>query len=211
LLTGEADAAAIDAFNTPASHDGKCPRSAGPGFSLVGRCQTFFARDGCARTRFAGNMRDVNPTHPLIEFRPSAIQGLGGFAKVPIPAGTRVMEYVGERITKAQSLERCAQGNHAIFNLNENWDLDGAVDWNPARFLNHSCAPNCDAEDIEGRIWIVAQRAIEAGEEVTFNYGYDLEDYKENPCRCGATACVGYVVAEEFFDLLRAQADACRA
>src|SRR6185436_12484213 len=69
-------------------------------------------------------------------------------------------------------------------------DLDGEVAWNPARWLNHSCAPNCDAEWIEGRIWIVARRAIRAGEELTFNYGYDLEDYREHPCRCGSPDCV---------------------
>jgi hypothetical protein len=142
-------------------------------------------------------------SHSPVEFRLSAIHGLGGFATAAIPAGTRVMEYVGERITKAQSLERCEQNNAAIFHLDDEWDLDGGVEWNPARHFNHSCAPNCDAEWIEGRIWIVAQRQIHPGEEITFNYGYDLEEYREHPCRCGAPECVGYMVAEEFFDLLR--------
>jgi hypothetical protein len=79
------------------------------------------------------------------------------------------------------------------------------VDWNPARFLNHSCAPNCEAQFADGRIWLVAIRDIRAGEELTFNYGYDLTDYREHPCRCGAVSCVGYIVAEEFFEHVRRQ------
>jgi hypothetical protein len=150
----------------------------------------------------------MNLPHPLVEFRPSAIHGLGGFATSLVPAGSRVIEYVGERITKQQSLQRCSRNNQAIFYLDEAWDLDGSVDWNPARFLNHSCAPNCDAERIDGRIWILARRRIEPGEEITFNYGYDLEHYREHPCRCGTPECPGYIVAEEFSDLLRARAGA---
>ena len=143
--------------------------------------------------------------HPLVEFRPSAIHGLGGFALTAIPAGSQVIEYVGERITKEQSLECCSRNNHAIFYLDEGWDLDGSVEWNPAQFVNHSCSPNCDAECIDGRIWVVARRRIQPGEEILYNYGYDLENYREHPCRCGARECVGFIVAEEFFDLLRAR------
>ena len=58
---------------------------------------------------------------------------------------------------------------------------------------------------IDGRIWIVAGRDIRAGEEITFNYGYDIESYREHPCHCGAPQCVGYIVAEEFFEDVRAR------
>ncbi len=139
----------------------------------------------------------------LIEFKPSPIHGLGGFARKSIPAGTRLLEYTGLRISKAESLRRCEANNQFIFALTDEVDLDGNVAWNPARFLNHSCAPNCDAELQADRIWIVARRNIRAGEEITFNYGFDLEDFKDYPCRCGAPGCVGYMVAEEFFDRLR--------
>jgi len=141
--------------------------------------------------------------HPLIHFRPSGIHGLGGYARQPLPVGTRIIEYVGERITKAEAARRCEAGNHFIFTLDDEWDLDGDVPWNPARFLNHSCAPNCEAEEDAGRIWIVTLRDIVAGEELCFNYGYDLADFEEHPCRCGAAGCVGYMVAEEFFPVLR--------
>lgn len=138
-----------------------------------------------------------------IEFRASPIHGLGGFAHAAIPAGARVLEYVGERISKSESLRRCAAGNPFIFNLDEHWDLDGDSPANPARWLNHSCAPNCDAERLDDRLWIVSRRAIAAGEELTFDYGYALEELEEHPCRCGAPGCVGFIVAAEFHDLVR--------
>jgi SET domain-containing protein len=139
----------------------------------------------------------------FIVFKSSAIHGTGGFARVNIASGTRAIEYVGEKITKSESLQRCEADNEYIFDLDEEYDIDGNVNWNPARFINHSCAPNCEAELEGGRIWIVALRDIRAGEEMTFNYGYDLEDYQEHPCVCGATGCIGYILAEEFFEQVK--------
>ena len=136
-------------------------------------------------------------------FRPSPIHGTGGFANRDLARGTRVLEYLGQKITKAESLRRCEAGNWFIFALDDEFDLDGNVEENPARFLNHSCAPNCEAECCAGRIWITARRDIQAGEEITFNYGYTLDEYREHPCRCGSPACAGYMVAEEFFDHVR--------
>jgi uncharacterized protein len=141
----------------------------------------------------------------LLVFKSSPIHGMGGFARGDIPAGARVIEYVGEKITKQESLARCEQNNEYIFALDDEHDLDGQVSWNPARFLNHSCEPNCEARLEGGCIWVIAIREIRAGEELTFNYGYDLADYAEHPCGCGAPGCVGYIVAEEFFDHLRRQ------
>lgn len=144
----------------------------------------------------------MNPSASL-EVRSSAIEGSGLFALEAIVAGSRVIEYTGARITKAESAARCEANNACIFSLDDEHDLDGAVGWNPARFINHSCEPNCDAELAAGRIWIVARRDIAAGEELSFNYGYDLENFREHPCRCGAPGCVGYMVEEEFFPMLR--------
>ena len=136
-------------------------------------------------------------------FRRSGIHGIGAFALVPIPSGTEVVEYVGERISKAESLRRCEADNQYIFHVNEESDLDGNVDWNLARYINHGCSPNCEAEMDGERILIKAIRDIPPGAEVTFNYGYDIEDYRDHPCRCGQPGCVGYIVAEEFFEQVR--------
>jgi SET domain-containing protein len=142
----------------------------------------------------------------LIVFRHSTIHGTGGYARKQIAAGTQVIEYVGEKITKAVSVKRCEASNAYIFTLDNEFDLDGDVAWNPARFINHSCAPNCEAEiDDDQHIWIVALRDIQPGEELTFNYNYDLVEYREHPCQCGTPECVGFIVAEEFFDHVRKQ------
>ena len=141
----------------------------------------------------------------LITFRKSSIHGTGGFARKPIAKGARMIEYVGEAMDKAESARRCEANNEYIFTLNDHMDIDGNVAWNPARFLNHSCAPNAEAE-IEGdRIWIIALRDLAPGEEITFNYGFDLDDYREYPCKCGAPNCVGFIIAEEYFEQLRTQ------
>jgi uncharacterized protein len=174
--------------------------------ALVRACQwpTLNARFGSEqKENRMEQARQNGGGQPWVGVKNSAIHGLGLFAGVAIPAGTPVIEYVGERITKQESLARCAANNEYIFSVDEQFDLDGNVAWNPARFANHSCAPNCAAELADGRIWIVANRAIPAGEEITFNYSYDLDDYREHPCRCGAPGCVGYIVAEEYHPQLR--------
>jgi SET domain-containing protein len=147
------------------------------------------------------------PENPFAYFTDSTIHGTGGFARCDIRAGTRLIEYVGERIDKAEAQRRCEADNRYIFHLDDTWDIDGDVTWNPARFINHSCAPNCEAELEEeaGRIRIKALRDIRAGEELSFNYGYDLDCHEEHPCRCGAPGCVGYIVAEEHFEQVRQQ------
>jgi len=134
----------------------------------------------------------------------SGIHGRGVYARKDIPDGTRVIEYVGERITKAEAARREArrlalqrkggEGCVTIFALNKRHDLDGRSARNVARFINHSCAPNCRAEAIHGRIWIVARRDISAGDELTFDYGYGFKEWSLHPCRCGAKRCVGFIV-----------------
>jgi len=122
------------------------------------------------------------PATDLLAFRPSSIHGMGGFARMNLQRGTRVVEYIGQKITKAESLLRCEAGNAFIFALDDQFDLDGNLDENPARWLNHSCDPNCEAGFADGGIWITARRDIAAGEEITFNYGYTLEEFREHPC-----------------------------
>lgn len=143
--------------------------------------------------------------HPLVKIRTSSIHGTGAFARKDMAAGARVIEYLGEKINKDEANRRCEADNRFVFYLDEQHDIDGSVAWNPARFLNHSCAPNCEAENVDGGIWIIALRDIKVGHELTFNYGYDLEVYRDYPCRCGAADCLGFIVAEEFFPTVRRQ------
>jgi len=145
----------------------------------------------------------MNTNTDKIEIRASGIHGTGVFARADIPADVTLIEYLGERISKSESLLRCEANNQYIFSIDDLHDLDGSFEWNPARLINHSCAPNCVAELDEGRIWIRTLRLILAGEELSFNYGYDLADFREHPCLCKAEICVGYMVAEEFFPHLR--------
>lgn len=146
---------------------------------------------------------EASQTNTLWEIRPSKIHGTGVFARTNIPVETRVVEYVGERVSKDESERRRKTGNFFVFIVTDEFDIDGLVDWNPARFINHSCAPNCEAQEEDGHIWIYALRDIQAGEELTFNYGYDLQDYEDHPCRCGAPNCIGFMVAEEHFEDVR--------
>jgi SET domain-containing protein len=126
------------------------------------------------------------------------------FARVAIPAGYPLIEYRGEKITKAESarrelarlerLRRGGDGSSYVFRLNARYDLDGRRGGNLSRFFNHSCAPNCRAERKRGRIWIITLRDIARGEELTFDYGYRFRHWQLNPCRCGAKSCPGYIV-----------------
>ena len=174
-------------------------------------------RSSCAKLRWAirsgrdtpipnstATIQDA-PDQPWVEFRDSGIHGQGAFARIPIPTGTKIIEYIGERIDKDESLRRCQQDNQYIFTLDDASDLDGNVSWNPARLMNHSCDPNCESINEALQIWVVATRDIAPGEEVTFNYGFDLESYLEYPCRCGAVNCVGFIVAEEYYEQVRKQ------
>ncbi len=143
----------------------------------------------------------------LIQSRESAIHGRGVYAREAIPRDTRLLEYTGERITKAVSMQRevervarQAKGGDGciyIFNLNKRHDLDGRTTKNIARLINHSCEPNCRAETIRGHIWIIAQRDLAAGDELTFDYGFPYKEWQQHPCRCGAPRCVGFIVNKE--------------
>ena len=145
----------------------------------------------------------VESGNVFLEVRQSVIHGTGGYARKDISSGTRIIEYVGERIDKIESAKRCEAENAYIFTIDDDCDLDGNVAWNPAKFINHSCAPNCEAEWDEGRIFINAIRDLKQGEELTFNYGFDLEEYHEHICQCRTPDCVGFMVAEEHFDHVR--------
>ena len=141
----------------------------------------------------------------LCEVRGSEIHGRGVYATSFIPKETRIIEYIGELIDKKVSEKRAVSqheksvktGDAAvyIFTLSKNYDIDGNVPWNTARLINHSCNPNCEAWIIGRRIYIYSLRDIQAGEELAFDYGFDVDCYEDHPCRCGSDNCVGYIVS----------------
>jgi SET domain-containing protein len=139
------------------------------------------------------------------EVRDSDIHGRGVYASTFIPKETRIIEYVGELIDKDES-EKRGVDQHAksletgdaavyIFTLSKRYDIDGNVPWNTARLINHSCNPNCEAWIVGRKIYIYSLRDIQKGEELGFDYGFDIETYEDHPCLCGSGHCVGYIVS----------------
>ena len=134
------------------------------------------------------------------------IHGQGVFAAQDITTGTRILPYLGEKISAQEATRRIAQGNTSIFFLDARYDIDGKTLTNRARYINHSCDPNCASDIIDGQIWILALRDIQDGEELTYDYGYELDGYEQRRCRCGAKQCCGYIVDQEYWGLLPQQA-----
>ena len=126
----------------------------------------------------------------------SRIAGQGLFAAQDIKKGTTIIAYTGEKISKKESSKRLARGNAYIFELNDRWDIDGEGLNNTARYINHSCDPNCVVEKTTRALWIVALRNIKSGEELSYNYGYDAKKYI---CTCGANNCCGYILDQDYW------------
>jgi SET domain-containing protein len=133
----------------------------------------------------------------------SGMHGKGVFAAQPITKGTRILEYIGEKISPAEATRRIAQGNAYIFFFDARSDIDGKTPKNTARYINHSCEPNCETDLLDGQIWILALRDIQDGEELSYDYGYELAGYAQRPCTCGAKTCCGYILAQEYWGLIQ--------
>lgn len=114
--------------------------------------------------------------------------GLGLFADQDFKKGATVIEYTGERITEAEANRR---GGKYLFELNDKWTIDGKGRKNIARYINHSCKPNCYPElsANERRVFIIAKRNIKAGEELTYNYGKHYVDTYIKPAGCKCASC----------------------
>ena len=134
--------------------------------------------------------------------RKSGIHGRGIFALVDIPKHTRVMEYLGERMSHEEADRRygdvhATSAHTMLFAATDNVVIDATQWGSSARWLNHSCAPNCDAYEYEGRVFIETRRAIRAGEELVNDYGLIVEGRRtaklkrEHPCYCGSQRCRG--------------------
>ena len=135
--------------------------------------------------------------------RDSTIQGVGVFAREPIAAGTRIIEYAGEVISEREADVRyddrtMARHHTYLMALVDGRCIDAAVGGNDARFINHSCEPNCETVAVDGRVWIDAIRPITAGEELTYDYAYERaagDDESFYRCRCGAPTCRRTILA----------------
>ena len=144
--------------------------------------------------------------NPYLELRTSEIQGTGAFAARPIRKGTRIIEYLGQRISwrtadKRYDDDKMGRHHTFLFTVDDKVVIDGAVNGNAARFLNHSCDGNCEAITDRKRIFIEARRNIKPGEELLYDYQYERtdehteEDERFYACRCGAAKCRGSILA----------------
>jgi SET domain-containing protein len=132
-------------------------------------------------------MGNKTPTLPRIVRRRSAVHGHGVFAAEAIQKNARIIDYAGELIPNDDECEAreeryLAEGCIWVFRVNRAWSRDAAVGGNIARFINHSCTPNCRFEIVAKTIWIQANRLIRRGEELT--YDYSIIGDRTIPCRC---------------------------
>jgi SET domain-containing protein len=124
---------------------------------------------------------------PRIARRRSSVHGDGVFAVEPIARNTRIVDYAGELVrngpeSHARETRDLEDGCVWVFRINRAWSRDAAVGGNIARFINHSCTPNCRFEVVGKTIWIRAVRAIRSGEELTYDYA--IIGARTVPCRC---------------------------
>lgn len=134
-------------------------------------------------------MRDSKES-PYLVVGTSKIHGEGVFAKVAIPKNKTLIEYTGEKISRAECFKRDAEqkGAFYVFELNKHWGVDGKTGGD-AKYINHSCDPNCKYFRRNGKIWIRSTKNIKQGEEVTYNYCAD----GERKCKCGSKNCDGWM------------------
>ncbi|MDC0435897.1 SET domain-containing protein-lysine N-methyltransferase [Pelagibacteraceae bacterium] len=131
----------------------------------------------------------------------SGINNLGLFAKSDIKKGEKVIEYKGRKLTHKQVEENDRFDNSKaiyLFTLNERYVLDGDTKTNTAKYINHSCDPNCEVDIIKGKIWIIAIKDIKKGDELSYDYGFGYDaDFRQFPCKCGSKNCCGYIVRDD--------------
>lgn len=140
--------------------------------------------------------------------RRSKIHGRGVFAVADLSKGTRLLEYLGERITPREADRRYAiEHEHSphtmLFSVDDKVVIDATRTGNSARFINHSCAPNCEAVEEEGRIFIETIRKVAAGDELTYDYNLVLEERhtpavkRAHACFCGVRRCRGTLLGSK--------------
>lgn len=141
-----------------------------------------------------------------IQVRRSGVHGKGVFALRPIGKGETIIEYKGEIITWPQAQRRHphdpSDPDHTFyFHVDDKRVIDAAVGGNAARWINHACTPNCEADERDGRIFIQALRKLKPGEELFYDYGLIIDERytpklkKQFECRCGTRRCRGTMLA----------------
>ena len=141
-----------------------------------------------------------------IQTRRSGVHGKGVFAMVNITKGEVIIEYKGEIISWQQAQDRHPHNplepNHTFyFHINEDHVIDGGVQGNSSRWINHSCNPNCEADEIGEHVFIKAIKNIKAGDELNYDYGLIIDERytpklkAEYPCWCGSKKCRGTLLA----------------
>jgi uncharacterized protein len=128
--------------------------------------------------------------------RNSKIHSSGCYTTCAIKKGTWIVEYTGKRLTKhqADAMYESARRTY-LFGLDDGRVIDGD---GVAAFINHSCAPNCEPDEIDQRVWIIASRDIRVGEELTYDYNlYDGDVDDKAMCVCGAPECRGSMYSED--------------
>jgi uncharacterized protein len=148
------------------------------------------------------------PVRQSLSVRRSRIHGRGVYARVPIPDWTRIIEYCGERITTAESDARYPDDDSTpyhtfLFEIDDEFVVDAAFGGNAARWINHSCDPNCEVVLEDGRLYIEAIRDIAPGEELTYDYNFILPVRhspamkRRYPCSCGSAVCRGTMLGRK--------------
>ena len=148
----------------------------------------------------------VSESGRRIQTRRSGVHGKGVFAVQDIPKGDVIIEYVGEVIDWEEALSRHPHDpkdpNHTFyFHVDEDHVIDAKVGGNSSRWINHSCDPSCEADEVEGRVFIKSLRKIKAGEELNYDYGLIIDEpytkklLAEYPCWCGSENCRGTLLS----------------
>ncbi|MBE0550534.1 MAG: SET domain-containing protein-lysine N-methyltransferase [Rubrivivax sp.] len=142
----------------------------------------------------------AGPDRRRIQVRKSGVHGKGVFALRPIAAGERIIEYKGEVINWPEALRRHPHDpqnpNHTFyFHIDDKHVIDANVGGNAARWINHACEPNCQADEADGRVFISALTDLSPGEELFYDYGLVIDERRtpslkrQYECRCGSPRC----------------------
>ena len=137
----------------------------------------------------------IDPKHASFKLRikPSKIHRWGVYAAEPIPKNRRVIEYIGEKISRRETKKRSNEREfNYLFTLDNYWTIDGSVNGSGAQYINHSCEPNLISRIVKGHILYFTLRDIKKGEELTVDYHFSA-DVEKVPCGCGAAMCRGTI------------------